>query len=249
MSEKRSRVATTALQIATFGLVSTLGGILGVQVGLLAPMTAFTLFGLGTLICGTAALVIGAIGFVRARSGGTGADRQRAGIAAGIGVALLAVVIIAGSMGDDVPPINDITTNLADPPAFAPADSVPAYADRDMGYPPAFADQVRAAYPDLQPLASDLGTQDAYALALDSARELGWEITYQDPAAGRFDASETTRLFRFVDDVTVRVRPSGAGSTIAVRSKSRDGRSDLGANAARIRRFAAVVESPDVATR
>ena len=157
--------------------MSTLGGILGVQVGLLAPMTAFTLFGLGTLICGTAALAISAIGFVRARSSGTGADRQRAGMAAGVGAALLAVILIAGSMGEDVPPINDITTDLADPPAFAPADSVPAYADRDMGYPPEFADQVRAGYPDLRPLTSDLGTQDAYALALDSARELGWEIT------------------------------------------------------------------------
>jgi uncharacterized protein (DUF1499 family) len=46
-----------------------------------------------------------------------------------------------------------------------------------------------------------------------------------------------TRIFRFVDDIVVRVRPSNGGSIVDVRSKSRDGRGDMGANAARIRAF------------
>jgi uncharacterized protein (DUF1499 family) len=46
-------------------------------------------------------------------------------------------------------------------------------------------------------------------------------------------------VFRFVDDVLVRVRPAdGGGALVDVRSKSRDGRGDLGVNAARIRAFA-----------
>jgi uncharacterized protein (DUF1499 family) len=39
--------------------------------------------------------------------------------------------------------------------------------------------------------------------------------------------------------VVVRIRPEGAGSRLDVRSKSRVGRSDVGANARRIRRFLA----------
>ena len=43
-----------------------------------------------------------------------------------------------------------------------------------------------------------------------------------------------TRLFRFVDDVVIRVRPRGAGSVVDLRSNSRVGGGDLGANAERI---------------
>ena len=59
-----------------------------------------------------------------------------------------------------------------------------------------------------------------------------------------FEALATTRVFRFVDDVAVRVRRGGGGSVIDVRSTSRVGRSDLGANAARIRAFRDVLVRP-----
>jgi len=40
-----------------------------------------------------------------------------------------------------------------------------------------------------------------------------------------------------VDDISVRVRESGGGAVVDIRSKSRDGKGDMGANAARIRAF------------
>ena len=55
---------------------------------------------------------------------------------------------------------------------------------------------------------------------------------------GRIEASDRTLVFRFVDDVVIRLRPArGGGTQLDVRSKSRDGRGDLGANAGRIRAF------------
>ena len=60
-----------------------------------------------------------------------------------------------------------------------------------------------------------------------------------DSAAGRIEATATTRWFGFKDDVVVRIRPEGAGSRVDVRSMSRVGVSDLGANAARVREFLA----------
>ena len=59
------------------------------------------------------------------------------------------------------------------------------------------------------------------------------------PAEGRLEATATTPWFGFKDDVVVRLTPAGTGSRVDVRSKSRVGRSDLGANAKRIRAFLA----------
>jgi len=73
------------------------------------------------------------------------------------------------------------------------------------------------------------------ARARDAANAMGWEIVATDSLAGRIEATATTTWFGFKDDVVVRVQASGAGSRVDVRSVSRVGRSDVGANAARIR--------------
>ena len=54
---------------------------------------------------------------------------------------------------------------------------------------------------------------------------------------GRIEATATTRWFGYKDDVVVRIRPEGNGSRVDVRSASRVGASDVGANAARVREF------------
>jgi uncharacterized protein (DUF1499 family) len=249
MTQLRSRLAQTAMQIATFGLISTALGILGVQAGLVAPLTAFYMFALGAGLCGILSLIVGAIALFRTRKGFGPADRQNALIATGVGAALSVTLLMAGSAGGGLPPINDITTDLDSPPSFASAEHVPAYKDRDMSYPPEFVPQVRTAYADLVPIESILRAELAYPRALNSARSLGWGITYEAPEEGRFDASDTTAIFRFVDDITVRVKPTGTGSIIDIRSKSRDGRGDLGANADRIRAFTSHLGLTNAATR
>jgi uncharacterized protein (DUF1499 family) len=114
-----------------------------------------------------------------------------------------------------VPPINDIATDLQTP----------------------YADQQRKAYPDIQPLRLPVPPTQAYPEALAAAQAMGWEIVSKDPAAGRFQAVDTTQWFGFKDDVTVRVTAEGTGSRVDVRSKSRVGKSDVGTNAKRIRAY------------
>ncbi len=138
-----------------------------------------------------------------------------------------------------VPPIHDITTDTADPPAFVallPARTAAPNGAAYGGEP--VAKQQREAYPDIKPLV----TKDAVAAvtqrAADLARSLGWDVVATDTAAGRVEATATTGWFGFKDDVVVRVRPEASGgSRLDVRSVSRVGRSDIGANAARIREF------------
>jgi len=166
---------------------------------------------------------------------------MQARVAAALGLLLLVGVAWGAMAGNGLPPINDITTDLADPPAFSAATSE-ARGGGTLDYPEGFATQVRDAYPDLQPIRTAYGPEQAFDGAVAAALTLGWTFTHRDPANGTFDARDTTRVFLFTDDITVRVRADGTGARIDVRSKSRDGRGDLGANAARIRRFAAELQ-------
>jgi uncharacterized protein (DUF1499 family) len=77
------------------------------------------------------------------------------------------------------------------------------------------------------------------------ARDLGWTVVAVDSAAGRLEATDRTRWFGFYDDVVVRVAPAaGGGSRIDVRSLSRVGGSDVGTNAARVRRVLRALRAP-----
>ena len=73
---------------------------------------------------------------------------------------------------------------------------------------------------------------------------LGWEVVARAPAEGRLEAIDTTDWFGLQDDIVVRIRAEGTtGSRIDIRSKSRDGESDLGVNARRIREFIAKLKA------
>jgi len=64
--------------------------------------------------------------------------------------------------------------------------------------------------------------------------EAGLKVVNIDSDLGIVEATATTFWFGFKDDVVIRVRPTRTGSKVDVRSVSRVGQSDLGANAARI---------------
>jgi uncharacterized protein (DUF1499 family) len=81
---------------------------------------------------------------------------------------------------------------------------------------------------------------DAFSHAKATAAQMpSWVVTFSDPATGMIEAVATTAVFGFQDDIVIRVRPDagGQGSIVDLRSKSRDGKGDLGANANRIRAF------------
>ena len=107
----------------------------------------------------------------------------------------------------------------------------------------ALAAQQRAGYPDLGPAHVAAPPAQVFARAVEAAHALGWQIVAAVPAEGRLEATDRTRWFGFRDDVVVRIAADGAGTRVDVRSVSRVGRSDLGTNARRIRRFLAALET------
>jgi uncharacterized protein (DUF1499 family) len=136
-----------------------------------------------------------------------------------------------------VPRIHDITTDTADPPTFVAVVPLRASAPNKLDYSPEVARQQREGYPDLGPRTLAVPRDEAFERALAAARAAGWEIVAADKAAGRIEATDTTRWFGFKDDVVVRLTPQGNGTRIDVRSVSRVGLSDVGTNAKRIRAF------------
>ena len=100
---------------------------------------------------------------------------------------------------------------------------------------------ITAEYPDLQPQTFGQSYEQVFDAAAAVGRELGWEATQEDRATGVIQAVATTRLVRFKDDVTVTITRAGERTQVSIRSHSRVGKGDLGANAKRIRLFQAAL--------
>jgi uncharacterized protein (DUF1499 family) len=133
---------------------------------------------------------------------------------------------------------------MLDPPVFVALLAVRNAAPNgaDHGGAEVAAAQARG-YPDIKPHLLALAREQAFDRALAAGRAMGWEIVEANVAAGRIEATATTAWFGFKDDVVVRVTPQPNGSRVDVRSLSRVGIGDIGANAARIRAYLAAVKA------
>lgn len=233
--------ARLASVCASGGLLAAAAGPLAVHAGFLPPRSGFMVCLVGLLL-GLPALVLGLVGWLSARGPDARETISSARTGALVGLVLVALLLGLVARGRSVPMIHDISTDLAEPPAFSAAAREADNRDQDMGYPLDTAEMQRAAYPDVKPISLAVAPEEAFTRAQRAATELGWQVTFSDPASGTFEATFTSAVFLFVDDVVVRARPEGGApdrSRIDVRSRSRVGKSDLGANAARIRAFAA----------
>jgi uncharacterized protein (DUF1499 family) len=136
-----------------------------------------------------------------------------------------------------LPPIHDISTDTANPPDFVAVLPLRRDAPNPVAYLSDTAAQQKRGYPDLAPQRLNLAPAQAFERAERTARAMGWQIVAAEPQALRIEATDTTLFFGFKDDIVIRVRPDAQGSIVDVRSLSRIGASDVGANAKRVRRF------------
>ena len=147
-----------------------------------------------------------------------------------------------------VPPIHDISTDLANPPGFSQGvldarAAVPSGNGLDLlekrtADGRTFVELQLRDYADIQPVITTLPPDRAYDVALALAREQKWTMGREDPNAHEIEATAESFWYGFIDDIAIRVRPrEEGGSQVDMRSVSRVGRSDLGVNAARMRPF------------
>lgn len=237
MSRPRSKIAWAGLSLALLAAVTALSSGLGHRWGWWDFGGGFTLLK-WAFFGGLAACTVSAIGAIAARP----AARRR-----GLGIALSGLVIGAAvawlpwqavQQIKALPPIHDITTDPADPPSFSAVLPLRGDHANSTDYAgPAIAVLQQQAYPDIQPIDAAVTPQGAFDIALDIVKDLGWQLVTSQADQGHIEATATTLWFGFKDDVVIRIAPRGQMTRIDVRSVSRVGGSDAGANAKRIREF------------
>lgn len=225
----------SAFVVASSGPLSRYGG--------LEPDVVFAVFRYGAYVAfASMALAIATI--VPARPG----ERRR-----GFLSALLALIIGAGAAwmpvnfllrAQQLPRINDVTTDTTNPPPFVVTLQLRRGAATPAGYEGERVARLQhEGYPDIAPLLLRLPSDEVFRRVDRVAMSLGWEVVARAPQDGRLEAVVTSDWFGFRDDVVVRIRAEGEGTRVDIRSKSRVGQSDLGVNARRVRAFLAQLKA------
>lgn len=230
-------LSRAGLALAVAALLALAAAGPGYRLGWWELGTAFSLFrwaAWGGVAAGALALAALLVN-LRGRAPGT---VWRSVLAVALALAVVGTPWYWRDKARSVPPIHDITTDTEDPPAFVEILPLRAEAPNPTEYAGAeVAEQQRAAYPDIETLTFDQPPGRVFDAALAAARSMGWDIVAAVPGEGRIEAVATTFWFGFRDDVAIRVWGTAGGTAVDVRSVSRVGRSDVGANAARIRAF------------
>jgi len=185
------------------------------------------------------AIAVAVFALIRIWFGGQlGASQAFAGIA--IALVGLAVPLWYLSHAILLPRLTDIETTPQQPLQFKQLAAMrPADANRIEDPDAAVAAEQQAAYPDIRPMELERSATEAFDIVHEAVKRLRWTIVLAEPAdedaPGRIEATDRTLLVGFTDDVAIRVTGDDSRAQIDVRSVSRYGWHDLGANAERIR--------------
>ena len=240
--EPVSGLATWSRNLAIFSVVAVAVSILIVRFGFLEVKPALATF-FGALACAGLSILIGLGAFAAIWQNGT----------RGMGRILLALLIDAAVLAypgylayqyRKLPRIYDITTDAIDPPKFEAL----ARLRTGEGTNPAVyaglysAEQQRKAYPDIETVELEVPVDRAYELTLRLVHRRKWlvidERAPQVPRRiGRIEAVARTPIMGFREDVSIRVTADGDDSRVDIRSASRYFDTDLGSNAARVKKL------------
>lgn len=223
----------------TLAIVAVLIALIGLTLArydVIPKLAGFSAFLFGALIAALGVLV-GVLAFIR----------HHPGVSVGKGALSIALLVCLGYAGfiasrpltaGEVPAIHDITTDLANPPAFQ---TLTLRADNLAGVETVekWREIHAKAYGRLAPLSVEWPVDQTTLEAEKLARAKGWKIVTVDAAKGHLEATASVSYIRFQDDIIIRVTPApnGKGSVVNMRSVSRIGVSDFGVNAKRIHEF------------
>ncbi|MEM1154486.1 MAG: DUF1499 domain-containing protein [Pseudomonadota bacterium] len=147
------------------------------------------------------------------------------------------LIVISMLQAGNHPRIHDITTNLQDQPQFTVAEKRRGAMSNSLQTTSETFLLQAEGYPELETLILRESMENVFDQSIRIATDLGWEVYLQDRNAGIIEAVDTTALLGFQDDIVIRMRALGSGTEVDLRSVSRVGVGDFGANAQRIKDF------------
>lgn len=233
--EPMSQLAVWSARLAWFALAVAALSVVIVRSGLLEIVPSLATFG-AALAFAVMSILLGLASFVVIwRDGLSGLGRALVGIF--VSLLLLAYPAYIGSRALKLPAIDDISTDTANPPRFDVLARLRPRGSND--YPLRNAELQRKAYPEIVPLMADADPKQVYDITLGLVNKHKWLVVDARPPAPRRDGTielvARTLIMGFRDDVSIRIRPAGEGARVDIRSASRYGLHDFGANAQRIR--------------
>jgi uncharacterized protein (DUF1499 family) len=236
--EPTSRLAIWARRLALFALAAALLGTLIMRADLLEIIPALATVAAALVLAGAAiVLAVGALIAIW-REGYDGTGAAVAGMFIGLG--LLAYPTYLATKAYQLPEINDITTDPANPPQLEALARVWRRGSNPATYPgTTVATQQAEAYPDVEPLSLPASPLVVYEAVYRLITKHKWRIIearrlLPGRRDGHIEAVARTPIMGFRDDVVVRIRTEQEGARVDVRSASRYGWHDLGTNAGRI---------------
>ncbi len=241
---KGSRLSGIGIWTALIGVaLAALSGF-GARSGILSPLWSMAVYAGGSLLL-LVAMVTAALGLLRSAGTAGTASRPATWLALLAGLAVTANNGLVIGQARGAPAIHDITTDTDNPPAFVAiiplrqldAQNPPEYAG------PAAAAAQKQAFPELQPLLATQPANVVFAAAKDVVAEKGWTLVDASEVDGRIEATAETPWVHFKDDVVIRILPGRDQTRVDVRSKSRVGRGDMGANARRVQDYLTTLQS------
>ncbi|MDH5552562.1 MAG: DUF1499 domain-containing protein [Nitrosomonas sp.] len=156
-----------------------------------------------------------------------------------LGLLVTSPVLMTIYAASSVPAIHDISTDLKNPPEFVAmlALRTDNHNPLDRKNPTELATLQQVAYPGIVPVFINQNVNQVFEKAHALVIARGWEIVAASAQQGRIEATATTPIMGFKDDIVIRLRGASGGTMVDMRSVSRVGKSDLGANAKRIEEF------------
>jgi hypothetical protein len=223
IEEPVSKPAVLGARVATFATLVVVMAVLLARFGRLQPEMALGVFA-GGLVAALVAAILAVAGLVQIWNDG----------ARGLGPALRGLVLVALVMAYPawlagravtLPRVTDVSTDPMNPPDL-----------------PGARPWTAAGGPPPKPLLLAGEVAPLAELSREAALALGWQVTgFVRPARGqpvaRLIAVTRSPVMKLPGDVAVRLTPFDDGVRIDVRSATRVGEHDMGANAARIRAF------------
>ncbi len=170
-------------------------------------------------------------------------EAKRVGLIGFFGsILLLYVPLHTVYRGYMAPPVQDVTTDPEDPPAFVAlagratgADGAPFNAKAMIHYRGEYntvSYMLHEYYSELtKPLALLMPPAKMFWRCFEAAKRMGWQIVAYNEKEGRIEATATSFWFGRVSDIVIRVRPAGSlGARFDMRARSETGTRDFGRN-------------------